>query len=201
MFGYVTPNLPALSEQEQAAVLAFVERIDIIDTESKDATIFKVSIAFESARKQVLSDHNWNFARSEKLTNSTFVRHDRVYPWATPMPADNLRILAVYDVNGRKSDYIVYDMTIRASHPVGRIVYVRDEEDLSVWTPLARRAFVYRLAADIAKPITGRINECQLQEEHYRAAISDAKLREAREGEAANPWGESHHARVMRGWK
>jgi hypothetical protein len=58
---------------------------------------------------------------------------------------------------------------------------------------------VYRLAADIAKPITGRINECQLQEEHYRAAISDAKLREAREGEAANPWGESHHARAMRG--
>ena len=115
------------------------------------------------------------------------------------MPADNLRILAVYDENGRKSDYIVYDMTIRASHPVGRIVYVRDEEDLNVWTPLARRAFVYRLAADIAKPITGRINECQLQEEHYRAAISDAKLREAREGEAANPWGESHHAKMMKG--
>jgi hypothetical protein len=185
--------------QEALAVLSQDKRIDFIDTESKDATVFKVSIAFESARKQVLCDHNWNFARSEKHANSTFVPHDRDYPWATPMPGDSLRLLAVYDVNGRKADYIVYDMTLRSSRPVGRIVYVRDEEDISIWTPLARRAFVYRLAADIAKPITGRINECQLQEEHYRAAIADAKLREAREGEAANPWGESHHARAMRG--
>jgi hypothetical protein len=185
--------------QEALAVLSQDKRIDFIDTESKDATVFKVSIAFESARKQVLCDHNWNFARSEKTTTPTFVHHDRDYPWAVPMPSDSLRLLAVYDVNGRKADYIVYDMTIRSSRPVGRIVYVRDEEDITVWTPLARRAFVYRLAADIAKPITGRINECQLQEEHYRAAISDAKLREAREGEAANPWGESHHARAMRG--
>lgn len=185
--------------QEALAVLSQDKRIDTLDTESKDATIFKVSIAFESARKQVLCDHNWNFARSEKITTPTFVRHDRDYPWAVPMPGDSLRLLAVYDVNGRKADYIVYDMTLRSSRPVGRIVYVRDEEDITVWTPLARRAFVYRLAADIAKPITGRINECQLQEEHYRAAISDAKLREAREGEAANPWGDSHHAKAMRG--
>ena len=185
--------------QEALAVLSQDKRIDIIDTQSKDATIFKVSIAYESARKQVLCDHNWNFARSEKIINSTFVRHDRVYPWATPMPTDSLRILAVYDTIGYKADYIVYDMTLRSSRPIGRIVYVRDEEDINIWTPLARRAFVYRLAADIAKPITGRINECQLQEEHYRAAISDAKLREAREGEAANPWGESHHAKAMRG--
>lgn len=185
--------------QEALAVLSQDKRINTIDTESKDATIFKVSIAYESARKQVLCDHNWNFARSEKITNSTFVQHDRAYPWATPMPPDSLRILAVYDTSGYKADYIVYDMTLRSSRPVGRIVYVRDEEDISLWTPLARRAFVYRLAADLAKPITGRINECQLQEEHYRAAISDAKLREAREGEAANPWGESHHAKAMRG--
>lgn len=185
--------------QEALAVLSQDKRIDTLDTESKDAIIFKVSIAFESARKQVLSDHNWNFARSEKLTNSTFVRHDRIYPWAAQMPGDSLRILAVYDTTGCKADYIVYDQTIRSSRPLERIVYVRDEEDITIWTPLARRAFVYRLAADIAKPITGRINECQLQEEHYRAAISDAKLREAREGEAANPWGESHHAKAMRG--
>jgi hypothetical protein len=185
--------------QEALAVLSQDKRIDIIDTESKDATTFKVSIAYESARKQVLCDHSWNFARSEKIINSTFVRHDRVYPWSAPMPSDSLRILAVYDIAGCKTDYIVYDMILRSSRPVSRIVYVRDEEDISAWTPLARRAFVYRLAADIAKPITGRINECQLQEEHYRAAISDAKLREAREGEAANPWGESHHAKAMRG--
>jgi hypothetical protein len=187
--------------QEALAVLSQDKRIDTLDTESKDATIFKVSIAFESARKQVLCDHAWNFARSEKFTTSTFVRHDDVYPWSAPMPPDSLRILAVYDQTGSKADYIVYDMTLRSSRPLERIVYVRDEEDITVWSPLARRAFVFRLAADIAKPITGRINECQLQEEHYRAAIADAKLREAREGEAANPWGESHHARVMRGWK
>ena len=185
--------------QEALATLSQDKRIDILDTESKDATIFKVSIAYESARKQVLSDHNWNFARSELLTCSSYVKHDRYYPWSVRMPADSLRILAVYDVEGRKADYIVYDMTLRSSRPLARIVYVRDEEDITIWTPLARRAFVYRLAADIAKPITGRINECQLQEEHYRAAIADAKLKEAREGEAVNPWGESHHARAMRG--
>ena len=115
------------------------------------------------------------------------------------MPADSLRIIAVYDVAGGKADYIVYENSIRSSRPINRIVYIRDENDIDVWTSAARRAFVYRLAADIAKPITGRINEAQLQEEHYRMAIEQAKLREAREGEAANPWGESHHARAMRG--
>lgn len=185
--------------QEALAVLSQDARISELDTESKDATIFKVSIAFESARKQVLGDHIWNFAREETLTNSTHVRHDFGYPWSTPMPADSLRIIAVYDVAGGKADYIVYENSIRSSRPINRIVYIRDENDIDVWTSAARRAFVYRLAADIAKPITGRINEAQLQEEHYRMAIEQAKLREAREGEAANPWGESHHARAMRG--
>lgn len=185
--------------QEALAVLSQDKRIDTLDTESKDATIFKVSIAYESARKQVLEDHTWNFARTEKMTSSTFVKHDYVYPWSSPMPADSLRIVAAYDSLGGKADYIVYDQTLRSSRPLSRIVYVRDEEDISVWSPSARRALVYRLAADIAKPVTGRINEAQLQEQHYTMAIEHAKLREAREGEAANPWGESHHAKAMRG--
>lgn len=192
------PSSVALA-QEALAALSQDARITVLDTESKDATIFKVSIAYESARTRVLEDHNWNFARAEKMVVSTHIRNDRVYPWCSPMPSDSLRILAVYDSLGYKTDYIVYDRTIRSSRQLSRIVYIRDEEDISAWTSAARRAFVYRLAADIAKPITGRINEAQLQEEHYRNAIEHAKLREAREGEAANPWGESHHARAMRG--
>jgi hypothetical protein len=193
-----SPSSIALA-QEALATLSQDTRISVLDTESKDATVFKVSIAYESARKLVLGDHTWNFARAEKLTNSTHVKHDNVYPWSTPMPGDSLRIIAVYDMTGMKADYIVYENTLRSSRPIERIVYTRDEDDIDNWSADARRAFVYRLAADIAKPITGRINEAQLQEEHYRMAIEKAKLRQAREGEAANPWGENHHARAMRG--
>lgn len=185
--------------QTALAFLGQDKRIDVIDTESKDALTFKVSIAYESARKQVLADHNWNFARTEVMANSTPVRHDHTYPWSCPLPADSLRILAVYAQDGRKTQYIRYENTLRSSKPLSRIVYVRDEEDMAEWSEAARRAFVFRLAADIAKPVTGRINEAQLQEAHYNAAIEAAKLQEAREGEAANPWGESHHAHAMWG--
>ena len=115
------------------------------------------------------------------------------------MPPDSLRILAVYAEDGRKAQYIRYEHTLRSTSPLSRVVYVRDEEDMTEWSEAARRAFVFRLAADIAKPVTGRINEAQLQEAHYNAAIEAAKLQDAREGEAANPWGSSHHAEKMWG--
>ena len=66
--------------------------------------------------------------------------------------------------------------------------------------PDAYRALVLRLAADLAKPVTGRINERQLQEQAYADMLAQAKLNDAREQNVPyDAYGENHYVMAMKG--
>ena len=104
-----------------------------------------------------------------------------------------------YGESGDEVKYMLFAREIRASAPISRIVYTHNTQDLSRWSPDAYRALVLRLAADLAKPITGRINERQLQEQAYNEQLAAAKLADARESNLMeDAWGGNHYVEQMR---
>lgn len=168
----------------------------------------KAAHLFEQARTRVLREHAWNFARREEAANprrcAECMECDGAsLVWETDAPPKCVRVLEVASGPAgasRPCRWRIVGGTIRSDLPPTRIVYTHDERDLDRWLPDAYRALVLRLAADLAKPVTGRINERQLQESAYSSALADAKLGDARESSfPTDPWDDAPYVEAMRG--
>ena len=172
-----------------------------LSEESKDVNSRKAAYVYESARLKVLRDHNWNFARREQICcGCTGPDYGGEFGYRMPLPGGCVRLLMCYGEDGSEVKYMLFGREIRSAAPIARIVYTHNMVDLTKWSPDAYRALVLRLAADLAKPITGRINERQLQEQAYGEQLAAAKLADARESNVMeDAWGGNHYVDAMRG--
>lgn len=153
----------------------------------------------DSARYAVLSAHAWNFARAEDPTPSCRVPHGASsYPFASELPPGCVHLEAVYGYSGALNDWKLFGRTIVSMQPVRGCVHVRDDRRPMKWPPLVRRAFVFRLAADVAQTeVPGML---EAMEQKYREALAEAKLRDARESNTPrDAWGRNHYADAMAG--
>nr|DAH80682.1 MAG TPA: tail tubular protein [Caudoviricetes sp.] len=176
---------------------------------STDSTVpesRKAAYVYDGSRMRVLREHAWNFAKGVMPMAgclATCPQHsgNERLPFVCPVPPKCARVLeCLSETSGKPCEWSLFGRSILASEPVGGVVYVRDVEDLERWSPDAYRALVLRLAADLAKPITGRINERQLQEQAYADALAQAKLSDARESNVPqDPWDDNPYADAMRG--
>ena len=175
---------------------------------SSDAHGRKAAYLYESSRVRVLRDHAWSFARREldvapggsSLPCPAHGGPEAAFPFRYARPPRCARVLSCFGPDGLAVHHRLVANEVQADAPVARIAYVADVEDLEKWSPDAYRALVLRLAADLAKPITGRVNERQLQEQAYADQLAAAKLNDARETNVPyDAYGDNHFASVMRG--
>ena len=162
----------------------------------------KAAYVYDDARRQVLRDHAWGFARREVPATSweaPACPGDRL-PYRAELPQDALQVVGVKDISGRDAEYTIVDREIRSAKPVSLVAYTEDVEDLELWSAGAYRALVLRLAADLAKIVTGRINERQMQEEAYAAEIRAAKMQDSRSVNVSKTaWGDNFYVDRMMG--
>lgn len=184
---------------EALVVLGQDVLLDELSQTSESVNSRKAAYLYESARKRVLGDHNWNFATTDIPADSCKCGCDSAMPYVTQKPARCVCVIGCFS-NNQLCNYCITGKEIRSDLPIDRISYIQDVEDLDRWTADAYRALVLRLAADLAKPITGRINERQLQEEAYANQISNAKLADAKESNIPyDAWGDNYYVQQMRG--
>lgn len=178
---------------------------DVILTELSTASSVvqsrKAAFQYESSRLRVLRDHNWNFAKREELATAYPVGVTGPFRFAVQVPAQCVRVLACVDLAGRKCQWrMIGTSEIRLDRPCFKIEYIEDVKNLDRWSSDAYRCLVLRLAADLAKPITGRISERQIQEEAYKDQLENAKLTDAKENNTPDEaWGDNYYAQAMRG--
>lgn len=174
--------------------------LDELSLTSKTVNSRKAACLYDASRLKVLRDHNWNFARTEQPCDGCgCTGGGGGLPFLAAVPPRCVRVLDCFGCGGR-CEYRLYGREIRSDRPVDRIVYTQDVEDLDRWTPDAYRALVLRLAADLAKPVTGRVNERQLQESAYDEQLQAAKLADSRESNVPyDAWGDNHYVKAMRG--
>ena len=153
-----------------------------------------------SARYAVLSDHDWNFARAEEPVPSCEVPHGcGPYPFASEIPPCCSHLEAVLTHGGRLDDWKVFEgRIIVAREPVVSIVFTRDDRKPEKWPPLVRRAFLFRLAADVSQTEVPKLFEAM--EAKAAEALAEARARDARESNTPrDAWGRNHHVDAMRG--
>lgn len=161
----------------------------------------KAAFLYEGSRMRVLRDHAWSFALREVEAGCAFAPEDGGrFPYRLAVPGRCARLVACLAPDGGTAEWRMAGREIQAAEPVARVRYVADVEDLDKWSPDAYRALVLRLAADLAKPVTGRINERNLQEAAYADHLAAAKLNDAREQNVAvDAYGENFYVERMRG--
>ncbi len=198
-----TFHASAVAAVNQALVALGEDRtMEELSTTSTDATSRKAAFIYESARQKVLRDHAWTFARREVPSGPpAAVAPPRApFPFVYPMPVRMLRVLSCLDEAGHEVRWTLAPREIHCERPACRLIYAADVDDLDKWSPEAYRALVLRLAADLAKAVTGRINERQLQETAYQDQIEAAKLADARGVNSGyDAYGQNHYAAAMLG--
>ena len=176
--------------------------VEALDESSEIPEEKKAAFVYDDSRRQVLRDHAWGFARREAQTPSYFapLGPNDPFPHHVQLPPDALQVVKVYDMEFRDAEYTVVEREIHSAAPVRVVAYTEDVEDLGQWSAGAYKALVLRLAADLSKIITGRINERQLQEEAYAAEIRAAKLQDSRSVNVSKTaWGDNFYADRMMG--
>ena len=154
----------------------------------------------DSARYAVLADHAWNFARAEERVAPCEVPHGcGPYPFASEVPPCCAHLEAVFTHGGMLDDWKVFEgRIIVALFPVVSIVFTRDDKRPEKWPPLVRRAFLFRLAADVAQTEVPKLFE--VLEAKAAEALVEARARDARESNTPrDAWGRNYHVDAMRG--
>lgn len=179
--------VPRFSEAEGASLPRSVRGI----TRRSDQLV-------DSARYAVLSAHGWNFARAEDRTPSCRAPCGDAYAFAAAVPPGCVHLEAVLGDSGELNDWKLFGGTIVSRQPVRSAVYVRDDRRPMKWPPLVRRAFLFRLAADVARTeVPGML---AAMEQMYQDALAEAKVRDSRESNTPrDAWGRNHYADAMAG--
>lgn len=104
------------------------------------------TLNYPISRQAVLRLHPWNFATKRiQLARSTSTPEFR-YKFEYPLPADFIRLLAVYD----NLDYKVERRSIITDDATCYIKYVFDNQQTETWDPLFVDVMVARLAMDLS---------------------------------------------------
>ena len=154
----------------------------------------------DTARLEVLSSHDWNFAKVVEPCGDTILHDGSAFCHATPLPRRAIRLIAVYACTGELVEWKIENGYIRSRCKMSKVKYVRDVVDASKWDVSVRRAYLLRLSADVARTVMNNAQEAMAQEAKYAQALADAKLRDTREGNTpTDAWGPNYYVEKMRG--
>ena len=163
------------------------------------------NLRYDSVRRAVLEDHPWNFAlarASLALTADTDVFGD--FSNIFTLPSDCLRVIMTdreaeitlgtdplfngYKTVGFSTTYTGRDRykiegrNFYYDDDVAKVLYIKDLEDTTIFSPLFVEAFALLLSSRIAYKITGSRSLAMEKEQAYTNLIKAAKLRDAQEG-------------------
>lgn len=164
--------------------------ISALDEGSKESVI--CNQFFEQSRDAVLRDYKWNFATRRRVLAEL---GSTVAPWAHAYayPAD---CLAAREIVSPSSTTAAIPFEVAGDGAGGRMILTDQDRAVLVYTarvtlldscdPLFVEAFSWKLAAEIALPLTQDKNLMQVMLTMYQNAIAQARTADANEGEADN---------------
>lgn len=144
---------------------------------------YALANTFDTARMKVLTRHNWNFAKQP--IESCGCRE-------LALPQDFVRICELFGSRETYPKYQIIGNRIVCESGIGRLVYVRDMNDVDLWPSHVAEVLIMRLAAEVAVTITSQLNKKQLAENAYENELTvatriDANNYRDRAGNSENP--------------
>lgn len=138
-----------------------------------------VSPAFSSVLNEVLSDYDFPVLRVVvELASAGVPAVDTEFDYYFNLPADFNFLNKVTTTEGFLWDaYRIEGSTLLANETPIYLHYTKTITDASVLPDYIVPAIIYKLAARIAKPLTGEINEREMMNREYEKAFKRAKRR------------------------
>lgn len=130
------------------------------------------NVVWDVARRACLRDHPWNFAIREQelapLTNDEGL----AYKYKYQIPANALRLLAVYTNN----DYKLYERNIHTDSDKCKIKFVYDVEDTAKWDSTFVDVIGWRIAFELAYALTKSSSTADAMMATYERRLQKARF-------------------------
>lgn len=165
-----------------ALVLAGAEPLrELVNVSSKSGRI--AITQKDLARRNLLRQHQWNFALCRKELVAEPVPPTFEYTSKYALPSDFLRLGNIYNDFGEdfriETGFLLTDM----ASPLP-LVYVRDIEDPSEWDPLFQEAYTYHLASKIVFALNQDMGQASALDQFHTRALLRAKWADSTENSA-----------------
>jgi hypothetical protein len=152
-------------------------RIASLDEGSENAR--KLLAIYDLTRDGLLSDHNWNFARTES-TLATVDAECLTGDWLHiyQLPNDCLRVMRLVD----DKYFAIFSDRLYSNTETATIEYIKQVTNPQLFSPMFVKCFAARLAADLSYGITQNATLAQAMESKANQLLKEAKWNDAQEG-------------------
>lgn len=160
--------------------------IQTLESLSNEATWCKR--LYDRARTTVLRAHAWKFAMKSAypaLIDDGAADPD-YFTLAYQIPSDCLHVVsAVDDIPGRPVHWEVVGDQIWTDHSPLKIRYVYDEKNTTKFDPAFIECLGYKLAAELAMPVTGNPDLSSAMSQAYSITLRQAQAQSSRQARKA----------------
>lgn len=126
---------------------------------------------WDGVRQACLRIHPWNFALKEielpAVTGGSDFKHNYQYN----LPADFVRLIKVYDDGA----YKIKGKSIYTNRDSCKIRYIYDNTDVAAWDASFANVVAYKLAAELAYPITKSASLMEAMTQQFARHLIEAK--------------------------
>lgn len=161
-----------------AFTMLSVDRIQALNDTSEQAR--KANAIFDNERDSMLEEHNWNFARKERLLSllSDAPLLDG-YSFAYQIPSDCIRVLRM----NADYQYAIYGNKLYTNSTDPRIEYISRETDPTKFSPGFRKALSSRVAAKLAFGFTQNATLAANMDAIAQRDMKEAKWSDSQSGQ------------------
>lgn len=161
------------------AALALLPHDRTVEAEDEDSTeALRCRQHWDAARRAVLAAHDWGFLVRE-LPVCASQRQCGRYDY--PRPTHCLRVLGLFDENGRRVEAEAVNGVFRTREPAAAIRFLADETRPERMPSIVQDAIESELAARLAPVVTGNRIRARDLAEAARAALDAARALDAAE--------------------
>jgi len=126
---------------------------------------------WDGVRQSCLRLHPWNFALKEIELPSVAGGSDFKHKHKYNLPSDFIRLITVYDDGAFK----LKGKSIYSNLPSCKVRYVYDNIDVSTWDASFVNVVAYKLASELAYPITKSSSMMQVMIQNFARHLIEAK--------------------------
>lgn len=154
----------------------------------------KCAYLYDRIRRTALRAHPWNFATTTAVL-AQLTTAEAGWDYRYQIPADCLRGLHIVNASEPGDDTIPYELraggVLVTNEPNAQFRYIVDVTDATYFDEQFIEAFSYRLAADLAMPLTGKAEYANAMTGLFNTTIRAAMTSDAKERRRSERIGKS----------
>jgi hypothetical protein len=154
--------------------LARIGENRILSLDDEDPAARFCKLFYEPTRDEVLRAHTWNFAKKRQTLTKLSVAPSFGWANAFQLPSDFLRVVRVNQWEAFEADscWVLEGDQILSDADAIELLYIRREEDATLYDPLFVKALSVQLASMLVTTLTGSREQGNLLMQEFERLVA-----------------------------